>query len=134
MWLPSERAVLEVHARVVEHHDDALAGVLRPGAIEAAVERARHGPFPTEGDVPDRAGLLVRGIVNGHPFVDGNKRTAFQVLRTTLERNGFRFAASREDTLEMLLSLARGERSLDDLLRWIRGHARKLDDGEGPHG
>lgn len=133
MWLPSERAVLEIHARVVEHHDDALAGVLRPGAIEAAVERARHGPFPTEADVPGRVALLVRGLVQDHPFVDGNKRTAFQVLRTVLDENGYHLIASREEAREMLLAVARGEHDLSEIGRWIRGRSRKLDEENDQH-
>lgn len=134
MWLPSERAVLEIHARVVEHHDDAPAGVLRPGALEAAVERARHGPFPGEGGVHDRVALLVRGIVNGHPFVDGNKRTAFQVLRTVLDENGYHLTASREEAREMLLALARGEQGIEALGHWIRERSRKLDGEDDQHG
>ena len=48
------------------------------------------------------------GIVLNHPFVDGNKRTAFLIGVLILELNGYRFSATKEDAARAASDLASG--------------------------
>lgn len=109
-------------------HDDILAatggepGILNRGPIEAAIARARWGPFAGEGDLAERAALLMRGIVSDHPFVDGNKRTAFEVADTFLERNGRPLEIGTDEGLALVVGLARGQVGITDLAERIEDH------------
>jgi death-on-curing protein len=62
-------------------------------------------------DVTELAAAYTAGLVQNHPFVDGNKRTGFVVGILFLELNGARFAASEAAATQAVLGLAAG--SLD---------------------
>ena len=60
--------------------------------------------------------------MQNHPFVDGNKRTAYVVCRTFLRVNAHDLAATYEEKYRTFMELARGERDEGDLATWIRDH------------
>lgn len=110
---------------VLDMHDETILrfggerGLRHRGGVEAALERARHGPFST-GDIAERAAFILRGIVQDHPFVDGNKRAGFQAAETFLRWNGSRIEAPRADVVSFMLGVARGTLDLDDISGWLR--------------
>jgi death-on-curing protein len=59
------------------------------------------------------------GIVRNHPFVDGNKRTAFVVGVLFLELNGHRFTATEEDATQAVLGLAPAAIDEASFTRWL---------------
>ena len=73
-------------------------------------------------DIAALASAYAFGIVRNHPFVDGNKRTAYVVCRTFLILNGYDIAATREEKYATFLNLARGDLSENELVGWIREH------------
>ena len=62
----------------------------------------------------------VAGIVRNHPFVDGNKRAAFAAIIVFLGLNGHDFDVLPEEATAIILDLAAGEVSEENLTRWIR--------------
>jgi death on curing protein len=125
---PDVADILTLHERILaETPEDTprLPGVRDRGAIEAAIERAQWGPFEV-GDVAERAALLLRGIAQDHPFVDGNKRTAFLATYAFLRENGRRLDASRADVVAFMLSVAQAEIDIDDIAAWIRAQATNV--------
>ncbi|HBK07683.1 MAG TPA: hypothetical protein DDZ81_17830 [Acetobacteraceae bacterium] len=56
------------------------------------LERALAGPLNREGygepDTAELAAVHALGIARNHPFIDGNKRTAFGALEVFLRLNG----------------------------------------------
>ena len=62
------------------------------------------------------------GIVKNHPFVDGNKRTAFVVCRTFLILNGHDLDTSKGDKFLTFYQLSEGRLSEGELADWIRGN------------
>lgn len=124
MWFPTAGQVIQMHDEILER-SGGEPGILYRGPVEAALERARWGPFVGEGDLADRAALLIRGIAREHPFVDGNKRTAFEVADTFLDRNGYYIGATEDEVTTFMVDMARGERSVRAAARWIRRHMRK---------
>ncbi|ADV84678.1 type II toxin-antitoxin system death-on-curing family toxin [Terriglobus saanensis] len=67
------------------------------------------------------------GIARNHPFVDGNKRTAFVVSVTFLAVNGFELTASKEDRYLTFLKLAEGSISEAELTEWFGANTRPAD-------
>ena len=75
---------------------------------------------------PDVAALAAAygfGLARNHPFVDGNKRTAFIAIELFLALNGHESQASDLDCVTTMLALAAGELSEEALACWIRAHA-----------
>jgi death-on-curing protein len=66
------------------------------------------------------------GVVRNHPFVDGNKRTAFVVGVLFLEINGHRFTATEEDATQAVLGLAAGTLDEASFARWLRANVSTI--------
>lgn len=111
IWL-DERDALAVHDRSLVLHGGA-AGVRDAGLMASALARPRQlEAYGENVDVVDLAAAYTAGLVQNHPFVDGNKRTGFIVGILFLELNGARFTASEEAATQAVLGLAAG--TLDD--------------------
>ena len=72
---------------------------------------------------PDLASLAAAyafGIVRNHPFVDGNKRTAWIVARTFLKLNGYALSAPQEEKYLTVMGLADGTVAEEQCADWVR--------------
>jgi len=120
-WL-SPVQVLSIHADQIQAHGGSL-GLRDKGLLESALERPRnrflHDP---EADLPALAAAYGFGISSNHPFLDGNKRVAFQAMYLFLGLNGFRFDAPEPDVVALILSLASGDLEEPVLADWLRNH------------
>lgn len=92
------------------------------GALEAAIGR----PFQSFGDVafygsiPEQAATLLQGIAANHPFVDGNKRTAWLAATIFLARNGFHLhTVPAEVAGSMVVDVVTHDLSTKDLALWF---------------
>src|SRR5688572_23838905 len=80
----------------------------------AALESAIARPFQTfDGNdlypsVLEKAVSLIESILVNHPFIDGNKRTGYTLLRLYLIQNGLDFTASRDNKYEFVINIASG--------------------------
>jgi len=94
------REVLAIHALLVERYGGA-DGVRDMGAVEAALFRPQSGYY---NDIIEEAAALTESLLINHPFVDGNKRTAFAVCYTFLDINGYTLNADPDWLFERILS------------------------------
>jgi death on curing protein len=117
-WLPKD-LILAVHDRQLAEHGGA-GGVRDEGLLESALARPQNLFAYGEGDVAALAGAYAFGIARNHPFVDGNKRTAFVACELFLAANGYDLTASDEECLAMMLGLAAGELSEVEFVAWLR--------------
>lgn len=124
MWFPTVDQVIEFHAELIAD-TGGEAGILHPGDIEAAVHRAKDPAYDEEASLFLRAAYLVRGIAQDHPFVDGNKRTAFETMDVFLRRNGWEIDASTDQVVDFTIEVATGMQ-LDEIRAWIEDHSRNL--------
>ena len=126
IWIRAD-AVLAIHRRQLSEHGGA-DGMRDSGLLASALARPPNLLAYSEAppDVAALAAAYAFGIARNHPFLDGNKRTAFVVCRTFLILNGQDLAASREQKYATFLGLAEGSLSEDELGTWIRGHLTAL--------
>jgi death-on-curing protein len=120
VWI--DRAlVLAIHDRQIIEHGGA-DGVRDEGLLDSALARPQQMLAYTEPepDIANLATALAYGIVRNHPFVDGNKRTAYVALRTFLVLNGTDVVASMEDRYAHVLALADGSLSALEFSTWLR--------------
>jgi len=117
-WLDVD-IVLDVHAEQLALFGGA-DGVRDRGLIESALGRPRHKFAYGESDLAALAAAYAFGIAENHPFVYGNKRTAFASMLVFLGLNGIDFDVPPQDATVMIVSLAAGEVSEESLARWIR--------------
>ncbi len=63
------------------------------------------------------------GLVKGHAFHDGNKRTAYITAVVFLEMNGFECAPEQADIIQTILGAADGTVTEDDLAVWFAANS-----------
>ena len=123
-WI-DERDVLAVHDRLLALHGG-LPGLRDRGLLESAIARPRqHYSYSEKVDIIDMAALYTTGIVQNHPFVDGNKRAGFLAGVMFLELNGLDFLASEEDVTQMVFAFAAGEFDEAGYAAWLRSNVKR---------
>lgn len=73
-------------------------------------------------DIADLAAAYGYGISRNHPFVDGNKRTAFVATELFLALNGCDLIATDVECVVTMLDVAAGEIEEAAFAQWIRSH------------
>lgn len=112
--------VIKIHDDIIENAGGAF-GVLNKGLIDFTIERVKGKVIKEEDtDLFEVAPLILRDFVQGHPFVDGNKRIAFELVDILLRDNGYMFKVEKEEVIEFLLRLAKGESGLKEVKEWIK--------------
>jgi death on curing protein len=122
-WL-SGRSVLAIHAEQLAEHGGGT-GVRDMALLDSALARPIN--LAAYGD-PDAAALAAAygyGITRKHPFIDGNKRTAFVASVAFPLRNGFDLTATEPAAALTFLALANGKLTEEALASWFRDHLVK---------
>jgi death on curing protein len=125
IWLEMD-AVLALHDMQLAAFGGA-AGLRDAGLLESALYRPRN-VFCYAAVPPSLARLAAAyafGLVQNHPFVDGNKRTGLVVSFTFLKLNGQRITASEEDAYQTFLTLASGALSEEALTDWMAENSQQ---------
>src|SRR5271170_2631668 len=111
--------VLAMHVDQIERYGG-RHGVRDPGLLESALFRPQTGYYA---DLIEEAAALWESISQNHPFIDGNKRTAFAACYTFLAVNGARLMADSRKTQNFLLALYEKDQfTFDKLVPWLRKH------------
>jgi death on curing protein len=112
--------VLAMHADLIERHGGAQ-GLRDRGQLEAALFRPQTGYYA---DLIEEAAALWESLSQNHPFVDGNKRTAFAAASTFLAINGMRIDADAKQTEAFLVNLYESNQfNFEKLVAWLRLNA-----------
>jgi death-on-curing protein len=120
VWI-EEDLVLAIHDRQIAEHGGA-EGVRDVPLLRSALARPQNHLAYESSDILALAAKYVSGLVQNHPFVDGNKRTGFVVGVLFLELNGCRFTASEEAAAQAVLELAAGRIDGGGLTAFLRAN------------
>ena len=121
-WIWIDPAViLAVHEEQLAEHGGA-AGVRDVGLLDSALARQRNQALYGQPDVYELAAAYAFGLVRNHPFVDGNKRSAFVAAELFLALHGQRLTASDADCVLEMLKLAASEIDEHVFAAWLRDH------------
>jgi death-on-curing protein len=125
IWL-SERLVLTMHSKALARHGGA-DGVRDPGLLESALARPLNRTAYGDPDPLELAALYAIAIARNHPFIDGNKRTAYLALEVFLALNGLALTATDAESVVAMLAMAAGTMTDDEFILWVREHTGTLD-------
>ena len=118
-------AVLQLHAEQIRLFGGDAA-LRDEGLLQSAIaqpQAAFGGQFLHEFPHGMAAAYLFH-IAANHPFVDGNKRTAFASSLAFLKLNGFKLGAPHDESYQMVLSVAKGEMQKSAVAEFIQTHSR----------
>ena len=123
IWIEAE-PVLAIHDRQLAEHWGA-AGLRDEALLHSALDRPKNHLAYESTDVVELAVKYTAGIVQKHPFVDGNKRTGFVVGILFLELNGYRFRASEEAAAQAILEFAAGTMDEKAFCAFLRANSKR---------
>jgi death-on-curing protein len=121
VWL-GRQLVLAIHDEMLARHGGSV-GVHDEGLLESALARPLNRAGYGNPDIPELAALYAIAITHNHPFIDGNKRSAFGAMVLFLSLNGLELEAPEVEAVVTMLRLAAGDISGEDFTAWVRAHA-----------
>jgi death-on-curing protein len=124
VWLLPQ-TLQAVHDEQLEEHGGAR-GVRDITLFESAIARPENLLHYGRPDAADLAAAYGFGIARNHPFVDGNKRTAFVAVELFLALNGFDLTANDADCVITMLKVAAGDMTETDFAAWIRSNSEVM--------
>jgi death-on-curing protein len=111
--------VLAIHEDQLERYGGS-PGIRDAGLLEAALFRPQTGYYK---DIIEEAAALWESIGQNHPFIDGNKRTAFATTYTFLAINDIHLRASADETFSFIDGLYTSASFNFELLAvWLRAN------------
>jgi death on curing protein len=110
VWLDAD-VLRAVHEEQLAEHGGA-PGTRDDGLFESALAR------------PKNLAAYGVGLAKNHPFIDGNKRTAFVAVELFIELNGHELTASDADCVLTMLGVASGQMDETAFAHWLRQHSR----------
>lgn len=119
------QVVLAIHDEQIAEHGGA-SGVRDRGLLESALARPPNLAAYGDPDIADLAVAYAHAISRNHPFVDGNKRTAWVVAETFVELNGVEVDADDGTIYPAMLALAEGQVAEEEFAAWLRARLKSL--------
>ena len=115
------KTVIEVHTESIDNFGGS-EGVRSWEGLESAIAR----PYMTFDSVElyphaeDKAAAIFESIIINHPFIDGNKRTAFVMLKLFLMEADPDISGSNHEKYEMTIAASKGELDINAIRFWIK--------------
>jgi len=119
--------VLEIHRQVIAETGGS-ASIRDVNLLDAAIHRpqASFAGLDLYPSLAEKAAALLHSLIMNHPFVDGNKRTAFTAADAFLRLNGWKFAAGEDDLFEFVIAIAEKQMPFEQIAPWIEAHLAEV--------
>lgn len=115
--------VEKIHQILIKEFGGSL-GTRDAHALSAAIARP-YQTFDGKELYPsllEKAAVLIESMLSNHPFVDGNKRTGYVLMRLFLIENGIDIIAGQDEKYNFVINIASGKSNFDDILSWLLIH------------
>ncbi|GET37559.1 type II toxin-antitoxin system death-on-curing family toxin [Microseira wollei] len=117
LWI-SEDVAKAIHADQIAQHGG-RSGIRDENLLAASLARPRHLFTYGQPSLFELAAAYGYGLAKNHPFIDGNKRTAFMVMYTFLGLNGYLLEVAEMEVVEIVERLATDQENQDSLAQWL---------------
>ncbi len=113
--------VIGVHAVLIKRYGGS-PGIRDEGALQSAVNR----PYQTfDGQelyktTVEKAAALIESLLKNHPFIDGNKRTGYVMMRILLRKDQKDIQATEEEKYDFVINIANGKSEYKEIKQWIK--------------
>ena len=117
-------ALVSIHREQLAEHGGA-EGVRDQGLLESALARPENIAAYEDPSAFELAAAYAYGVIRNHPFVDGNKRTAYLSTYVFLGLNRWELDADEAEAAAIMIDLAAGDVSEEEFALWLKANARK---------
>lgn len=120
LWV-SEAVIRAIHVRQIEEHGG-RHGIRDENLLLSAIKAPINSFHYSKISLHALAAKYLTTLTGNHPFIDGNKRTAYICMRLFLKLNGHDIEASSEEKYELMMKLAASGISPEAVEEWIEQH------------
>jgi death-on-curing protein len=120
-WL-REDVVIAMHGEQIAEHGGS-PGIRDAGLLSSALARPQNQVAYGKPSVFNLAAAYAFGVIQNHPFVDGNKRTGFLAAYVFLDLNGWELVASEAEAVSAVMALATGEMDEAGFSDWLKDNS-----------
>ncbi len=119
--------ILKAHEILLERYGG-RAGIRDQGLLEAALYRPRVSAYGKDAypSVYDKAAAICHSLLFNHPFIDGNKRTAFAACHLTLLLNGRNLTPTSEKIYSFLSKVLSRHLDWTAISAWLKKNSQPL--------
>jgi death-on-curing protein len=123
----STEQVIKIHEILVEKFGGAK-GLRDLALLESALSR----PYQTFGGIElhenqfQKAAAIIQSLLINHPFVDGNKRIGYVVMRLILLEKGWELNVTQDDKYQFVIRIAEGKMEFNEISDWIKSNAIRI--------
>lgn len=113
--------VEKIHYILIENFGGAK-GIRDRGILESAINRP-YQTFDGKELYPspiDKAATIFESLISNHPFIDGNKRTAYVLMRLVLKESKMDINLTQDQKFDFVIKAAKGEFTYDQIRTWIK--------------
>jgi death-on-curing protein len=117
--------VEKIHDLLIDKFGGAR-GIRDKGLLESSINR----PFQTFNgqelypNPVDKAAAIFESIITNHPFIDGNKRTAYVLMRLMLKSHNIDINLGQNDKYDFVIKAASGQLTFDQIKIWINDNLK----------
>lgn len=122
-WL-DESVVLAIHCKLAAEFGG-KTGVKDPAMLDASLKRPINNFHYDHASIHTLAASYAYGLIKNHPFIDGNKRIGLVAMELFLLINKIQINATQLEKYIMVMDIATGVRSENEVAEWIKLHARQ---------
>ena len=125
----NRKTVEELHRAIIFETHDKIAErshVLNPSALELALELPKKCLYGQElyPDLFEKAAVLMRELIKGHPFEAANKRTGYMAALIFLDENGYTLRSPIDEAVSVTLRIAMDKADVEEVAEWLRNHSK----------
>ena len=121
IWV-GERIVLAIHEDQLAQHGGS-SGIRDENLLSASLARPKHLFTYGYPSIFDLAAAYGYGLANNHPFIDGNKRTAFMVMYTFLGLNDYWLEVEETEVVVKMEGLTMNRETQESISLWLKEHS-----------
>jgi len=120
--------VVDLHRAIIDSSGGAT-GVRDLAMLESALAQPRvtFGGSDLHPTLAAKAAALCFSLALNHPFIDGNKRVAHAAMEVFLMLNGWEIVADVDEQEQLMLEIAAGRWSREQLHEWLQDHVMRLN-------
>ena len=100
---------------------------MNPSALELALELPKKCLYGKElyPDLFEKAAVLMRELIRGHPFEATNKRTGYMASVIFLEENSYCVNCNVDDAVSITIQIAVDKADVEEVAKWLRKHSKR---------
>ncbi len=123
----STEQVLAIHTIAIKQFGGSN-GIRDAEMLDSAIKR----PFQTFGgeelypSIIEKAAAIIESILMNHPFVDGNKRTGYILMKAMLMAEHITITTPQNEVYNFVIAISTGEMKFEAIVEWLNANTKKL--------